>query len=541
MQHAVREPQVIVIPARAEVKNNIFQRQLNVAAYCRVSTDEDEQETSFETQISYYTEKINCSADWRMVGIFADEGITGTVDTKRPEFLKMIRLCRNKKIDLILTKSISRFARNTVDCLKYVRELKSLGIGVIFEKENIDTMRIDSEMLLTVMSSFAQAESESISKNVSWGIRQSFKSGKLPINYKFMLGYRKGADSKPEIVPDEAEVVKEIFRKYLDGCSQNQIADYLNGRGITTKTGSKWHDVTVSNILTNEKYTGDALLPKTYVLDCISKKRCINNGELPKYLVKGHHEPIISHSEFDRVQAEMARRKSKRKVAEKLTKTENGKYSAKFALSELLICGECGTPYRRVTWTAKGFKEIKWRCINRLQYGKKYCHNSPTIAEETLHGAIVEAINKFCEVESEVSQTLRESLTEVLDPSLDGSVKAAQERISELSRNIDELIKLAAVDDTEQSMADIQKFSNEMTTLREFIESEKTKQSAAEKDNQQLEAVLDRLEKEDFRLTEYDDVAVRHLIEYIKVIDKNTLLICFKGGFEVRKELNIGN
>ena len=490
MHHAMREPQVIVIPARTEVKNNISQRQLNVAAYCRVSTDEDEQGTSFEAQISYYTDKINGSANWRMVGIFADEGITGTVDTKRPEFLKMIRLCRNKKIDLILTKSISRFARNTVDCLKYVRELKSLGIGIIFEKENIDTMRIDSEMLLTVMSSFAQAESESISKNVSWGIRQSFKSGKVPINYKFMLGYRKGVDGKPEIVPDEAETVKEIFRKYLDGCSQNQIADYLNGRGITTKTGSKWRDVTVSNILTNEKYTGDALLQKTYVLDCISKKRCVNTGELPKYLVKGHHESIISHSEFDRVQAEMARRKSKRKVAEKLTKTENGKYSAKFALSELLICGECGTPYRRVTWTAKGFKEIKWRCVSRLQYGKKYCHNSPTIDEETLHSAIVEAINRFCEVQSEVSQTLRESLTEVLDPSLNGSVKAAQERISELSRNIDELIKLAAVGDTEQSMADIQKFSNEMTALREFIESEKAKQSIAEKDNRQLETVL---------------------------------------------------
>ena len=253
--------------------------------------------------------------------------------------------------------------------------------------------------------------------------------------------------------------------------------------------------------------------------------------------MKGHHEAIISHAEFDRVQAEMARRKSKRKIAEKLTKTENGKYSAKFALSELLICGECGTPYRRVTWTAKGFKEIKWRCVSRLQYGKKYCRNSPTIAEETLHRAIVEAINKFCEVQSEVSQTLRESLTEVLDPNLNGSVKAAQERISELSRNIDELIKRAAGGDTEQSMTDIQKFSNEMTALREFIESEKAKQSVAEKDNRQLETVLDMLEKEDFRLTEYDDVAVRHLIEYIKVIDKNTLLICFKGGFEVRKEI----
>lgn len=243
------------------------------------------------------------------------------------------------------------------------------------------------------------------------------------------------------------------------------------------------------------------------------------------------------HSDFDRVQAEMARRKSKRKIAEKFTKTENGKYSAKFALSELLVCGECGTPYRRVTWTAKGFKEIKWRCINRLQYGKKYCYNSPTIDEETLHRAIIGAINEFCEVQSEVTETLRESLTEILDPNINGSVKVAQERIMELGKNIDELIKLAAAGDTEKSMSDIQKFSSEMTALREFIESEKAKQSASQNNSGQLKAVLDRLEKEDFRMTEYDDIAVRQLLEYIKVIDKNTLLIGFKGGFEIRKEI----
>ena len=530
--------QVIIIPAKPDAKTVHSKRQLNVAAYCRVSTDEEEQETSFEAQIGHYTEKINSNTEWRMVGIFADEGITGTVDRKRPEFLKMIQLCRKKKIDLILTKSISRFARNTVDCLKYVRELKAIGIGIIFEKENIDTMRIDSEMLLTIMSSFAQAESESISKNVSWGIRQSFKSGKVTMNCKHMLGYRKNDSGEPEIVPEEAETVREIYKNYIDGYSLNQIAGHLNDKGITTKCGSKWSSSSIAGILTNEKYTGDAVLQKTYVMDCISKKRCVNNGELPKYIVKNHHKAIISHTDFDLVQAEMTRRKSKRKVAEKLTKTENGKYSAKFALSELLICGECGTPYRRVTWTAKGFKEIKWRCINRLQYGKKYCHNSPTISEDSLHKAVTKAINQFCAVSSEVKDILKESLSEVIDPIRNGSIKAAQERLELLGRNVDELISLAVnTGDTDSSMADIQKFSNEMTALREFIENEKAKQDISERKSAQLEAVLDRLEKEDFCLTEYDDIAARQLIDYIKVVDKNTIIICFKGGVEISVDI----
>ncbi len=533
---------IVVIPAKSR---NEIQRttRLKVAAYCRVSTDQEEQESSYEAQISYYTEKIVKNAEWQMAGIFADEGITGTQAKKRPEFQKMIRLCRQRKIDLVLTKSLSRFARNTVDSLKYIRELKALGIAIVFEKENLNTLETDTEMMLTIMSCFAQAESESISKNVSWGIRQSFESGNVPMQYARLLGYRKGDDDKPEIVPEEAEVVKEIYRFYLDGMSLNMIVDRLNEKGLTTKGGnSPYRKEVVQRILTNEKYTGDALLQKTYVTDCITKKTRKNNGELPMYLVKNHHEPIISCTDFNRVQEEMARRSAKRVIADKLTKGEQGKYSAKYALSELLICGECGAHYRRVTWTAKGFKEIKWRCISRIQYGKKKCHNSPTIDEQVLHRAIVNAINEFCEVKDDVSKVLRESISEVLGPNQNGSVQAAQQRIDKLARNIDELIKLATVPESAQSaMTDIAKLSDEMKMLREFIEVEKSKQAATKYCSDELSKVLHRLEKEDFILTEYDDVVTRQLIERITVDSKDIITVRFKGSFEIRKELDIGN
>ncbi|MEZ3439807.1 MAG: recombinase family protein [Oscillospiraceae bacterium] len=531
---------IVIIPAKSREETGQTERRLKVAAYCRVSTDQEEQESSYEAQIGYYTEKIKNNAEWTLAGIFADEGITGTQAKKRPEFMKMIRLCRQRKIDMILTKSLSRFARNTVDSLKYIRDLKALGIAVIFEKENINTLETDTEMMLTIMSCFAQAESESISKNVSWGIRQSFKNGNVPMQYARLLGYRKGDYDKPEIVPEEAEIVKGIYRLYLDGMSLNMIVDRLNEKGLTTKgSNSPYRKEVVQRILTNEKYTGDALLQKTYVTDCITKKTRKNNGELPMYLVKNHHEPIISHEDFNRVQEEMARRSAKRVIADKLTKGEQGKYSAKYALSELLICGECGSHYRRVTWTAKGYKEIKWRCINRIQYGKKKCHDSPTVDEQALHRAIVSTINKFCEVRDDVAKVLRESITEVLDPNQNGSVRAAQQRIDELARNMDELIKLAALPETvATAMTDIERFSEEMKTLREFIETEKAKQMTAQRGSAELDAILERLENEDFTMIEYDDVAVRQLIEKITVESKDTITVTFKGGFEIRKDLN---
>ena len=289
-----------------------------VAAYCRVSTDSEEQLNSYEAQKSYYTQKIEDSPDWEMAGIYADEGITGTSLKKRTEFKKMITACKRGHIDLIITKSLSRFARNTVDCLETVRLLKANGIGVYFEKENINTLTESSEFLITLFSGFAQAESESLSKNVAWGKAKSAEAGKVTFQYKKMLGYRKGADGQPEIVPEEAEVIKRIYHRYLDGCTLGQIKRELDEDNVPTAQGVEfWSPAIIHNILTNEKYIGDALLQKTYVTDCISKKVKKNQGERAMYYVENNHPAIISREMFDQVRNEMTRRSSKRKVLQK--------------------------------------------------------------------------------------------------------------------------------------------------------------------------------------------------------------------------------
>lgn len=253
-------PNLITIPANPELaKSRAVQRQLRVAAYCRVSTDDEEQLTSYEAQQNYYTDKIMTNPNWTMAGIFADEGITGTAATKRPEFLKMIRRCRQKKIDVVLVKSISRFARNTVDCLNYIRALRELGIAVIFEKENINTLESDSEMLITMMGAFAQAESESISTNVRWGKRQAMREGKAVLQYKHLYAYERGEDGKPRIIPEQAEVVRRIYDSFLVGHSVRMIKNALKTGQITTsKGGAVWSESVIRSILKNEKYCKDS-------------------------------------------------------------------------------------------------------------------------------------------------------------------------------------------------------------------------------------------------------------------------------------------
>ncbi len=397
-QTAQQERRIHLIPAtkQAAAPGRASGRRQRVAAYCRVSTDSEEQLTSYTAQKAYYTQKIDENPDWEMAGIYADKGITGTSMKKRVEFKKMIAACKRGRIDLILTKSLSRFARNTVDSLEVVRMLRANGIGVIFEKENINTLTESSEFLLTLFSGFAQAESESISKNVIWGIQKSREAGNVPFQYQKMLGYRRGPDGQPEIVPEEAEVVKRIYRRYLDGCSLAQIKRELETDGVPTASGIQgWTYQVVRNILTNERYIGDALLQKTYTTDCISKTVKKNQGDRPMVYVERNHPAIVSKAMFYQVREEMARRGSKRKVMQKTGKTEQGKYSAKYALSELLVCGECGTPYKRCTWARNGKKRIVWRCISRLEFGTKYCHDSPSMDEDGLHQAILEGINEF--------------------------------------------------------------------------------------------------------------------------------------------------
>lgn len=533
-------PNVRIIPAQPQTAENRSKyKQLRVAAYCRVSTELEEQQNSYQVQITYYTDLINKNKDWTLAGIFADEGISGTQTKKRTEFNRMIRLCKNKKIDLIICKSASRFARNTVDCLENVRLLKSLGIGVIFEKENINTLTMTSEFMIALYGSFAQAESESISKNVSMGVQMAFREGKVRYQYKNWLGYKKGDDGSPEIVPEEAETVKFIYEKFLDGYATKEIADMLNAQGITTARGiSDWQANAVCRILRNEKYTGDALLQKTYTVDCITHKHKKNNGERAMYLVTDCHHAIIDRDTFNLVQQELARRNSKRKVSSKTT-TEQGKYSSKYALTELLICGECGTPFRRCTWNVHGKKRIVWRCISRLDHGSRYCHNSPTIHEEPLHRAIVKAINNFYSCHEDIAKLLKASTESVLSGLADNEIQSIENRLKEIDKARNDFVNLIATgacgadsldNEFAQLYAEEEKLSEKLLTLRS------QNQTSAEI-HSRLEHELREIENTRFELDCFNDVIIRKVIECIKVLSKTEILIIFKGEFEVKTEI----
>ena len=534
MEQSSLERTVHRIPAlRSNVAGNktrLHGRQ-RVAAYCRVSTDSEEQINSYTAQKAYYTQKIEESPDWELAGIFADEGITGTSMKKRKEFNRMITACKRGGIDLILTKSLSRFARNTVDCLETVRMLKARGIGVIFEKENINTLTESSEFLITLFSGFAQAESESLSSNIQLGIRMAMKEGKVNFHYRSMPGYQRGADGKPEIVPEEAEVVRRIYRRYLEGCSEGQIQRELTQDGIATAKGVKaWSHQIVHNILTNEKYAGDALLQKTFTTDCISKKVKKNTGELPQYYIKDNHPAIIPRDIYQRVQEEMARRTSKRKILQKSGKTEQGKYSAKYALSERLVCGECGSPYKRCTWARNGVKRIVWRCVSRLEFGKKYCHNSPSMAEDKLHTAILTVLNRVVEASDGLQDELAETLRMVCTPEGVGN------NLLELEHELEALTaqQNALLDQALANMEDLT-IAEQLKTLLEEKQNLQTRIDAAKKEaanrineDSRMAEYATYLEEHLNGFPHYDDEVVRKMIERVTVVDAETIRVKFR-------------
>ena len=523
---------VTVIPPIAEMQgeSRIDMRPKRVAAYCRVSTDREEQEHSFETQKAMYTEMIMMKPTWQMAGIYADEGITGTVAKKRPGFMKMIEDCRKGKIDMIVTKSVSRFSRNNLDCLMYVRELKQLGIPIIFEKEGINTIQVSSELLLTLFGALSQAESESISMNVKLGIRQSLKNGNVRFSYKTFLGYRKGVDGQPEIVPEQADIVRRIYNDFLAGATYLEIAKRLTEENVPTMGGgNRWFSERIKSILKNEKYKGDALLQKTYITDPISKRVKKNNGELPMYYVENSHPAIIERRIFDRVQEEIARRAGKKKVKQTGTKTELGRYSGKYALTELLYCGECGTPYRRCTWSRDGKKKIVWRCVSRLDYGKKYCKNSPSVEESRLHNAIAAAITEKANSEEiNIGGIMNHIESFGSQRDTDGIIQR-QRRIAEIEKVIDDLARLNS-DEAQSGELDY-KFSElyaELYSVKDELEEMQSGASALDGDMlNEMREVVTGLKNHP---VEYDDKVVRQLIDCIKVMSADTIKICFKDG-----------
>ena len=532
---------VICIPAKPEVVR-ASKRQLRVAAYCRVSTDDEEQLTSYEAQKNYYTDKIMTNKEWTMAGIFADEGITGTSARKRPEFLRMIRQCKQGKIDIVLTKSISRFARNTVDCLNYVRALKELGIAVIFEKENMNTLEIDSEILITMLGAFAQSESESISANVRWGIRQAMKEGKATIQYKYLYGYRKGDDGKPEIIPEQAEVVRKIYDLFLSGTPVRGIQEYLNANSVPNINGEpKWARSAIDSILTNEKYCGDVLLQKTYIDDCINKKVKKNTGQLPMYLVQNHHEGIISRETFDAAQAELARRSAGKSPSKKNAPTGRSRYSSKYALSDRLYCGECGTRYQRCTWRNRdGSKRIVWRCVSRVDYGNKYCHNSPTLDEEPLHRAILAAINSTVKGKDSIIYNLKSAMEKELAP-----VAGQQLSLSEIDSQLEQLNTefskaLAEASESGEQAAYSDRFREIMqkqTALK--VQRDEIQGMLAEsgKAAAHIEQCRQAAEAVPTSISEWDEALIRQVVESVTVETGGGIVVALKSGASIHQEL----
>ena len=532
-------PNIIVIPAKVETpQEQEKKRHLRVAAYCRVSTDSEEQLSSYQNQLAYYTEKIMKEPGWTMAGVFADEGITGTSTCKRKAFLRMIRQCRQGKIDMILAKSVSRFARNTVDTLNFTRELRGLGIPVIFEEQNINSIYPESEFLITLHGAFAQAESESTSSRVRWGKRQSMKSGRAIMQYKWLLGYEKGPDGKPAIVPEQAEIVRFIYDRYLAGDTLQGIKETLEAqRHLTAAGNTTWTTVNIRSILTNEKYCGDVLLQKTFIQDCISKKVIPNTGQLPKYLIQNHHEGIISRETFDAVQLEMARRRTQSGRTKKSAPTGRGKYSGKYVLSNLLFCGECGTAYRRCVWTQHGVKRPVWRCVSRLDYGKKFCTHSPTLDEEPLQQAILAAVNAAMADHDALARQLTAAMERELAPTLGESMSLADidRALEELSGQFNSLLAEASANPE----ADYTERFRELSESTARLKEEKARLECVYRENQEvnqrLRTVSAALEHISAELTEWDEEIIHQLLEKVTVLSREKILVTFRDGREIEQ------
>lgn len=523
---------VTIIPALPKELAQARMRKLRVAAYCRVSTEEEEQQSSYEIQCSYYTEKILSHPEWELVDIFADEGITGTSTKKRDDFNRMIRMCRKGKIDLILTKSVPRFARNTLDTLNYTRMLKAMGIGVNFERENINTLEMDNEMLITFFAAFAQAESESTSKNVAWGKRKAIRQGKVSYHYKTFYGYRKGPDGVPERVEEQSKVYIGMCAQFLSGYSLRNIEDDLKARNIPYMDGKEWNIKTIRSLLMSEKYCGDVLLQKTFIEDCISKKVVKNTGQLDQVLVENCHPATISRDMHNAILAEFARRNAG-KSPTKQASTGQSCYSSKYALSERLVCGECGTMYRRCVWKRNGTEKIVWRCVNRLDYGTRFCHDSPSIEEGALQSAILAALNSIMSSK----QTLINHITDAMEIELIQQ-PGPQQSLGEINDRIEELEKEFSIlfDETSECDCPVETADRFLVITQELAELKKQRkvverqQVQERKSYDQVKVAQELMMEMNPSITEWNEIAIRQLVHTVKVISEELIEVYLNDG-----------
>ena len=516
-------------------------RLMKVAAYCRVSTEADEQANGYESQIAHYTEEIAKHPDWINAGIFADKGITGTMAKKRPEFLKMIRKCRQGKIDLVLVKSMSRFSRNTVDCLEYIRELKALGIGVIFEKENINTLTETSEAMITIMGYFAQAESESISKNVTWGVRQAFSEGKVTFTCD-IYGYERVFNPETKkydtlkIVEEQAKVIRTIFERYYAGESLTTICAYLNANQIPSpsKKNTNWYPSTLQTILRNEKYKGDVLTQKTYCADLLTHKRVKNNGEVVQHYLQDHHEGSVDRDLFDKVQAEYAKRNAKKVVTSgSESAPKKSRYNSKYALTDILVCGYCGSPYRRCIWTHHGKRKVVWRCTTRMDYGKNKCEDSFSIEEEGLHQAILAAISDLSSRKEELKDELKAALSiTLLDTGADINITSLEQQIKEQENDLMRVIRITAERGNKNEFeVEFKRISANIKDLKQLLEVEKTKVRPKLDVESRLEALFAQIDDASVNIQEFNNQVIRQLIAQIRIDGEDKMTIILTNGY----------
>ncbi len=507
--------------------NTISIKKRNVAGYARVSTNNEEQLSSYEAQLDYYEKYINSRIDWNYVGMYADEGLSATSTKKRDDFNRMVEDALNGKIDLILTKSVSRFARNTVDSLTIVRKLKDKGVEIYFEKENIWTLDAKGELLITIMSSLAQEESRSISENTKWGRRKSFADGKVSVAYTRFMGYEKDF----EVNEEQAVIVRLIYKMFLSGYTCKSIARYLSEQGVKTVSGKPtWSADTIISILKNEKYKGDALLQKTFVKDFLTKKSVVNNGELPQYYVKGHHEPIIEPGVFEQAQLELQRRGHAR-----------NKWCG--ILTYKVRCGECGDSYYspRVWNSNNKYRKIVWQCSHRYTTRKEDRCHTPAVSEDKVKELFVRALNELLANKNSVIADLYvlkgiasntddiEERKELLKVEMDEMHDTSKEIVASMTRNVERHYEY------EQEYSDLMKKyiekENEYKRLEEKIVEMKAR-------GKSIQEFIDMVEQREGLLTEFDEKLWAGLLDEITIYSKERIEIKFKTGYVTTTSLD---
>lgn len=495
-----------------------------VAAYARVSTDLDEQQTSYEAQVSYYTEYIKNREDWDFVKVYTDEGVTGTSTKHREGFQKMVEDALSGKIDLIVTKSVSRFARNTVDSLTTIRELKEHGTEVYFEKENIWTFDSKGELLLTIMSSLAQEESRSISENVRWGQRKRAADGKYSLAYSNFLGYDKGPDGRPVVNPGQAVIVRRIFSLFLQGYSFNRIAGILTEEGIPSPAKkTQWNDGTIKRILMNEIYMGDRLLQKTFTLDFLHKTPIKNEGQVPQYYVENDHEAIIPLETFQRVQDEIKRR-------------EGGAPHGISIFSGKLYCGSCGHPYGPKLWHSKDeYRRTVWQC--NAKYKKKLHCRTPHLTEDEIKDAFLRACCKLAQDKDETIACMREDLKDLEDTvALKKEADHLTDECSAIAEKLQQLIDKNArvAQDQNAYLAQYEKLADSYKRTDKRLKSINEEIRMKEINGRRIREFINEFEQMPSEVTEFNDGQWATFVDRVTIYGKDDIRFTLTSGAEVR-------